>query len=366
MRRALLAVALFAAAGTPLAEQLPSTGNLLERYAKGDFAAFTPPRTSNDLDRFRQALEHDAEPWLERGDARNARRRHLVVASIALEAARASLDVDWSHGRRYIEFAAALLRRAPPDDGERLWHLAAVSLMQGAYDNELLLQQQKLTWPRFSEEPRFLLALAVVLESSTWPDPDRAEEWHDNDAELKEAAERNTLRRSARQPPDRELRDQALEYERRLRMRQAIEALEDLSNAESIRAEALLRLGYLHLRLRRVEVAIEQFDEVLDITEEPFLAYLAHFLRGTGEEQAGDRANAAESYRAALQLAPRAQSASLALASLLFLGDERDEAAQLIDSAIAMPLADDPWRAYQSGDYRFWNERLAALREALR
>lgn len=367
MRPALVALALlWWATSAAASEQLPSTGDLFDRYARGDFSAFAVPRTPNDLDRFRQALVHDAESWLRRGDARTLRRRQLIAATIALEAAHASIDVSWGQGRQFIEWGATLLRKGPPDEGERRWHLAALAVIQGAYDNELLVQQQKLAWPRFQDEPRFLLALVALLESSTWPDPDRSEPWEDNDAELEKAFEIDTARRTMRQPPQRELRDKSNEYQRRARMRQAIEALEDLSNAEPIRAEALLRLGYLHLRLRHAEIAAEQFDEVLEITKDPFLLYLAHFFSGTVREQQGDRANAIAEYRAALAAIPRAQSATSALASLLFLGEGRLEATRLIDAAIAVPVAADPWRAYQSGDFRFWNERLLRLREFLK
>jgi tetratricopeptide (TPR) repeat protein len=226
--------------------------------------------------------------------------------------------------------------------------------------------QQKVAWPRFQEEPRFLLALAIALEASTWPDPDRGEPWDDDESELRRAAEQNEMRRRLRQRPDFNLRAKAAEFERRERMFRVIEALEDLSNAESIRAEALVRLGYLHLRLKRVEIAIEQFEDVVEMTEDPFVLYLAHFLEGHALEQAGDRANAIESYRRALEVVPRAQSASLALAALLFLNDERREAADLVAAALETPLAADPWRAYQSGEFRFWDERFTALREVLR
>lgn len=348
------------------AEQLPSTGNLLERYSRGDFAAFTPPRTPVDVERFRQALEHDAASWLRGGDARTQRRRHLTAATIALEAAHASLDLSWAQGRQLIEWGSALLRKAPPDEAERRWHLAALSVIQGAYDNELLVKQQKLAWPRFEGEPRFLLALMVMVEGDTWPDPDRGQPWDSDEAGLEAAHEMDAARRARRQASQPDLREKANEYERRTRMRRTIELLEDLSNAEAIRPETVLRLGHLHLRLQHVEIALEQFDEVLAMTDDPFLVYLAHFLGGRAREQQGDQANAMASYRAALNIIPRAQSASLALSSLLFVANARDEAARLIDAAITVPVAEDPWRAYQAGDFRFWAERIASLREAFR
>jgi tetratricopeptide (TPR) repeat protein len=110
---------------------------------------------------------------------------------------------------------------------------------------------------------------------------------------------------------------------------------------------------------------VEQFEDVLTLTQDPVLLYLAHFLTGQAHEQDGDRANAITAYRAALEALPGTPSASVALASLLFLGGDRDEAPPLIDAAVSKPAIVDPWRDYQSGDFRFWNARFAALRKAL-
>ncbi len=361
---ALVASALVAA--TAEARQLPSTGDLLDRYAKGDFSALTIPRSANDLGRFRQALEREAEAWLRRSDARTLRQRQLLAATIALETARAGLDLDWGEGRRLIEWGAELLRKSPADEPERLWHLAALALIQGAFDNELLVKLQKTTWPRFEREARFPLALVVMVEGNTWPDPDRGEPWDDNEAALADAYQMNQARQKGVQASRTDLRAKAYEYERRTRMRTAISVLEDLSNAEEIRAEALLRLGFLHMRLQRFEIAMEQFEEVVTLTEDPFLLYIAQLLTGMGHERLGDRANAVVAYRAALEAMPRAQAASFALASLLFLGDERDEAVEIIDAAIGGAAADDPWRTYQTGDFRFWKERIDALKQVLK
>jgi tetratricopeptide (TPR) repeat protein len=346
------------------AAQLPSTGDLLERYARGDFTALIVPKTANDLGRLRQALERDAEGWVKRGDAKTQRKRQLVAATVALELAHASLKLDWGEGRRLMDWAIDLLVRGPADDSERLWHLAAISLLHAANDNQSLVKQQKQAWPRFNNEPRFLLGLIISLENDTWPDPDRTDEWDDDDAGLEEANRILQARRGERTLPG--LREKAYEYQRRSRMRTAITLLEDLSNQEETRAEVLLRLGFLHMRLRHEEIALEQFDEVLTLSDEPFVQYLANLLAGTLKEQAGDRANAISAYRAALAIVPRAQSASFALATLLFNGGEREEAAQIIDAAISGPPVPDPWRTYQAGDYRFWDARIGALREVLK
>jgi tetratricopeptide (TPR) repeat protein len=345
--------------------QVPSTTGLLDRYARGDYTALTVPRSALDLQRMRQGLVHDAEPWIRDGRASETRRRQLVAATVALELARAGFDVDWGEGRQLIEWGSGLLRKGTADETERLWHLAALSLIHGAYDYELQVKQQKEAWRRFDTEPRFFLAVVLMLESETWPDPDRGEPWDANDAALEQAAESVAARRTTRQPIPSDVREKAMEYQRRAKMRSVIELLEDLSNEEAIRADALLRLGFLHLRLRHAEIAVEQFEDVLALTQDPVLLYLAHFLTGQAHEQDGDRANAIAAYRAALEALPSTPSASVAIASLLFLAGNRDEAASLIDAAVKKPAALDPWRDYQSGDFRFWSARFDALRKAL-
>lgn len=340
--------------------------NLLDRYARGDHDLLGPYRSPQELERLRQRLSREAETWIRRGATEMRRQRQLAAAAFALEAAHRSLDIDWGQGRQFVEWGSALLRKAPPDEPERLWHLAAVSLIQGAFDNALLVDQQKQAWPRFADEPRLLLALVIMLEGETWPDPDRGEPWNDDDAALEAAFQMNSARRGTGQALQADLRAKASEYQRRTRMRTAITLLEDLSNAVAIRAEAILRLGYLHLRLRRAEIALEQFEEVPTLTEEPFLLYLANFLAGVAHEEQADHGSAVTSYRAALHAVPRAQSASFALASLLFIGEGRDEAWRLVQAAVSPPVAEDPWRLYQSGGFRLWAERLSALRKAIR
>lgn len=353
---------------TPVAAQTPLTAvsELLDRYARGEPRVLAPFNTPAYLQHLREELSREAEAWIRRGGSAATRKRELVAATFALEAARASADVDWDDGKRLIQWGSALVRRAKmPDEPERLWHLAALSLIQGATANDLLVEQQKLAWMRFEAEPRFLLAMVVMLEGDTWPDPDRGEPWDANDAGLEDSFRMGEARRKSGQSSRVDIRSKSYEYQRRLKMRTAITLFEDLANLAEIRAEVLLRLGFLHFRLQHTEIALEQFEEVPTHTKDPFLLYLAQFLAGTVRERSGDRSNAITAYRAALTAMPRAQAASIALATLLFLGDDREEATRLAEAAVAPPLADDPWRTYQTGDHRFWAERLSALRKAI-
>jgi tetratricopeptide (TPR) repeat protein len=344
----------------------PAPKDLLDRYPS------PPPelsflKTERDFEQFREQYIREATAWMRAGDAASLRRREFVAATVGLEVAHAAFDVAWPQSRKLIEWGSELLRRPPkPDEGERLWHLAALPLIQGAFDYRLMIQQKDDVWlKRLPNEPRLLLALLVMLEGDTWPEPDRGVPWDTDEASLEKGHKMFQARRANRSGVTVDMRAKSFEYQRRASIRQVITLLEDLSNSVDIRADAILRLGVLHLRLRHPDVARDQFEDVLKLTGEPFLVYLAQFFRGATLEQDGDRAEAIRAYRAALAVMPRAQAASFALASLLFLQDQREEASAIIDAAIQLPTAPDPWRGYQSGDYRLWPERISELRKAL-
>jgi tetratricopeptide (TPR) repeat protein len=96
-------------------------------------------------------------------------------------------------------------------------------------------------------------------------------------------------------------------------------------------------LGLTYRRLARLELALLEWQEAERTTTTPFVQYLASFLAGQLLEQSGRADEAVLAYRRALGSVPRAQSASFALASLLFQGNMRDEALALVDAAL------DPW-----------------------
>jgi tetratricopeptide (TPR) repeat protein len=348
------------------AQTMPAVRDLLDAYPART-VDFSSLKSERDFEQFRERFVRDAETWIRGDDPAERRRRELVAAAVGLELARAAFDVAWPQGRHLVEWGSILLRRRiRPDEEERLWHLAALPLMQGAFDYRLLVAQKDDVWlKRFPNEPRLLFALVVLLEGDTWPDPDRSKPWEGDEGSLEASHKMYQARRLNRSGVTADLRAKSFEYQRRTNMRQVMTLLEDLSNSIELRADALLRLGVLHLRLRHADVARDQFEDVLRLTNEPFLAFLAHLFNGAAHEQDGNRGDAVRAYRAALGAMPRAQSASFALATLLFLQDERAEAARLVDAAIEVPIADDPWRQYQSGDFRLWPQRIRALRKAL-
>jgi tetratricopeptide (TPR) repeat protein len=129
-----------------------------------------------------------------------------------------------------------------------------------------------------------------------------------------------------------------------------------MSKDGAIGAEASLRLGSLRLRLKRYDDALGLFTHVETITRDPYLVYLAHYFSGQVFEAKHQIADAEREYRVALATVPRAESAAMALAAILFTSDRRSDATALVEASLAPNASPDPWRGYGSADERFWPE----------
>jgi hypothetical protein len=360
---ALLAVAMLCAPG--LAAQAPRAIDLLDRYLRGDFDAVVADfEKHTTFGWLLEQLEAEGPGWIGAGGPAARERRELAAATLALEAARVGQWTAWKHreeypgpdptfrwvdqnGRRYVpetlvwepparlvEWGCTLLREddRAPSPRERLWQLAALAVAQRSEDGEFLFSEQLNTrlsnpkaeidhlvhvMPRFPEEARFMLAVGTALE---WQVPDRA---------LKE--------------------------------------FERLRDHPDVGGEARLRLGALQLRQGRHDRAVETLDEVERRTRDPWLLYLARSFRGQALERRNRAADAERAYRDALTIVPAAQSASMALASLLARTDRRTEAGEVVRQMLdRRPPAADPWRSYVHADDRFWPVLIARLRAEIR
>jgi hypothetical protein len=79
------------------------------------------------------------------------------------------------------------------------------------------------------------------------------------------------------------------------------------------------------------------------------------------------RDEAAHAYRAALAVAPAAQSARVALMNTLLASGDRAGAAALAEEVeIETSTAIDPWWIYWQGQYRFFPAAMARVRELSR
>jgi hypothetical protein len=364
----LFAFALLAVPSRPFAVA-PSALALLDDYAQGHFAAVVSSLDDlKDFDGLLKQLEQDGPGWIDAAGPDDHARRELTAATVALEAARVDEWREWKlvqHGAwpldtlywkpppLLITWGAGLFLRsaapkAPPPI-ERWWQLAAVAVAERAEDFEFLIGSpfENRSNPgdeiayltplvaRFPKEPRFVLAQAMAFEWRTWPG-----------------------RRSRGGPAQGGAGAPG--------MKDAQQAFDALTKDDVVGGEAMVRLGELRLRTGAVDDALKLFDRAESATRDPYVIYLARFLKGQALERQKHPADAVWAYRGALAAVPRAQSASMALAAQLFLTDERAEAAAVLNANLSdgrQPV--DPWRALADGDDRFWPELIARLRSAI-
>ena len=369
-----VAVVLCGIAGGRARAQAPSVTTSLDGYLAGDFdRVLAEVAAKKDYDGLLKELEHGGASWVDAGKPADRPRRELAAATFALEASRLAYDtMDWKWVQepnltaptgapvlagipaqtyqpppalwwkapaKLLEWGCALLRREPtPSASERLWQLAAVASADRVGDFEFLIgspfevrgnpkdefEHLNHVIKRFPTENRFALAQAVALEWLTWPP-----RWQ---AQFRRARPNIVF-----QSP-------------------AINAFDHMSKDEAIGAEASLRLGSLRLRMKRYDDALALFAHVETITRDPYLVYLAHYFRGQAFEAKHELVDAEREYRASIATVPRAESATLALAAILFTSDRRADATALVEASMAPDAPPDPWRGYGSADERFWPE----------
>jgi tetratricopeptide (TPR) repeat protein len=147
---------------------------------------------------------------------------------------------------------------------------------------------------------------------------------------------------------------------------EVVDAFQPLTDHEGIGGEASMRLGQAYARLARPEQALDVFARVVQRGGTRYEVYLAQLFRGAVLERLGRHADALDAFRGALRAVPRAQSASFALAPLLFQSGGRAEAAEVIEAAVRAPLVVDPLDWYFAGDPQAAVLELARLRQVLR
>jgi tetratricopeptide (TPR) repeat protein len=281
----------------------------------------------------------------------------------------------WGELRPMVEWACALLRQsAVPMPFEREWFLASVQLFRDFGDADVRpvigagVQREYGQAPghlghshaRFAGEPWFRLIVAerqtnqlagVIRARRELSEPEYDKiEWLRTNRDLQSAA-----------------KDRSVEYAYLADLRRARQDLLPLAAAPTVRARVHLNLGGIALSFSQRDLARRHFDEVAPSTPNRCLAYLGHLLRGRVDELTGSPKEAERSFRAALNLVPRAQSATLALGALLWLDDRQAEATAIVEDAFSgSSVADDPWTAFQKGGHcTEWHQFIANLRVGL-
>ena len=355
------------AAVIAIAAQAPPSVNLislLDTYHAGSHdQAVSRAAAVKDLGPLRLPFVQQTPGWVAGDPARRA-----SVAAFIAELAAARLEDDWGRLSDLIEWTCAqLLRTAgPPTEFERRWHMATTALAGRARVRVWLLgpyarlpHQKPLKRPPSKEDPPSPLHLMHALER--FPDDPhfqlaRIVAWTwGRDSEPMRNMRADWQRNIDRWGPS---RPSQLE---------AITAFEPLTRVPEIAAEAWIRTGLIYVTVSDHAAALAAFANAQPLARTPQLKYLAHFLAGRSLEVLQKPDEAMAQYRRALEEVPSAESATIALASLLFLrGDSEPSIAMIEKRFAASDPATDPGRLIGYGAYLHWPEIKAAMRAELK
>jgi tetratricopeptide (TPR) repeat protein len=307
-----------------------SAADLLEYYEAGEFDAVHDALTKaarGDLGVVVDALRKGGDAWIDADGPNGRARRRRIAAAFAIEAAAASLDSGWARSRELIDWGAAALAREPAGDTERLFHLAALALCEGARDPVYLDTQLSRMQRRVPGEARVALGRAFASEIVFW--------------------------------------DEDMAYWGRADTRRAARPLLAALALPAARDEALLRLAYFSLYAGRPQEALDDLKQIAASTDAGH-AYLAALFAGWAHEALRQWPEAAAALRVAHGLVPGSRVAAMHLATALASIGEGDEAARLASRALqAPPDPADPWREYAYGDLRRYPSLVAQLRRTL-
>jgi len=379
-----LVLAACLAAVRPAAQKTPTTLELLDRYAKGEFAEVEARLAA--LEKFgglvKDLKRDDVKTWLDAGGPADRDRRELAAATFALEAARADEWREWKWIQRQsngplpvlywqappllIEWGCELLRqRVEPLPIERIWQLAAMAVAQRGEDTQFLIGFTEVSGP-----PPPAAAPAApgqpAVGAGGVPVPSTLQERFPDEV-LNVGKEIGHLNHVAERFPreKRFMLGQALARERP-EPAGALKVYASLLTDLDVGGEAALRMGALYLRRGDEPSAIERFDLVERVTRNPDLIYLARLYRGQALLRSKKQGDAMAAFRAALVVRPASQSASVALAALLAKADRHAEAQVLMKAVLdAGPNHTDPNIEYMHGDDRFWPYLLTTLRREI-
>ena len=359
-----------------------------DKYAGGDVTA-VPEFARIAGEKQVKTIEDQGARWINANPTAHARRR-LAAAAFVLEVAREWQGTqNWYLGRRLISWACHEFgaTKAPPERGEQIWYLASVALIGGAedwwfligrsafadtkkqgkapVDDEIFRGHLAHALARFPNDPRFVLAGAVSIESLSWEvgglgrDPNQrgiiageiareslgtaVQDW-DGSSQAAKARKGQTTG-----PGVTEVQRVAMRYA-------------SLANQPPVAAEAHIRAGLVSYRISDNDQALGHLLQVPQLTEDPFLVHLSRLIEGVVRERQGRDDEAVAAYRAALQAVPRAQTASTMLAARLIKMGRLTEAATVAEEFFSGPTVVDPWRLYRLGDFRSWPSLMQQLR----
>jgi VWFA-related protein len=315
---------------------MPTTfDEFVDAYTRSDYTPVARAlRSWPDPSALIRRLDEGGNPWPA------APRREAVFALELTEAGMFSKQpVAHEYARRLLNRFHRLLRHPFEADAfERDWLWAEITILEGTIRPLVTQSFINYALERFPDDPRFLLAKAIATDQM-FPFI-------------------GAVPTAAQSPSGTATAEHVAKV--------TAQYLAVMKFPETT-PEAHVRLGWFLHRVGRDDEALEQLDAVQDASSpDRALRYLRQLFRGHVLVGLGRDNDAIAAYRAALALWPDAQSPQVSLMNSLLKVGNRAEADELAEGIQTAPMGTDPWFSYWLGDYRFFPNAMARLREQIR
>ncbi len=303
--------------------------DLAASFERGDDAAIGRVRPA-DLDRLIDAMREGEAIWPS---------RPKMEALFALELARAGLDHGTAGAQadalRLLELHMRLIRQPLGADGfECHWYWTTTAMLEGLQRPAVALPFVQRALVRCPADSRLRLALGMVTD----------QRW------IGSTVGRAGASIAVVPPPA-------------AHAREVLERYEAARGTNAAGDEAAIREAWFLYRTGQLDRALSVLGPAPGDNKE--LRYLHALMRGHILRNLKREDEAAAAYGAALDAWPGAQSARVALMTLLVQQGKREAAADLA-GAVETADALDPWWFYWQGDYRAFPAILGRLRELAR
>ncbi len=297
----------------------PDVQALADAYDRGSYDAVQRSLAeSNNLANVIRSFRLSDTPW-----PYDPKRTAVFALEMAFAGLRSDNTVAREEGGRLLgEYHARVRQPLGADEFECWWFLTEASALEGLFLPESAILFIPRALQRCPASPRLHLAYAFVSE----------QQWLRGGLTAAQEAEVVSRYESAMKFPETE-------------------------------TEARVRAARFLYGLGNHERALSLLNESTRISADKELRYFADLVRGQTLRALGRHDEAAAAFRRALETWPGAQSARVALMTLLVNRGNHQEAAALAEAAQTASDEDfDPWWTYWLGDFRAYAAILEKLR----
>ena len=317
-----------------LASPTAPVADSLSRYSVAPSETARGVADTQSLSALNSALRREGTEWMLAKGAAEANRRRLIAATFALDVAGAGLETQAANVPPLVEWACEQIRRRPPSEAERSWHVASLALLEGTGSLQAVETHLAHASARFRDEP-------------AWQ---RARVW---------LADSRTLNVHPRQP---------LPAPRIAFPSSLASEYESLAAVPEFAGDAWLRIGFLHFLAGQYADARHAFTSAqLADTANARTRYLTQLFIGWMFEREQKHTEAVGAFRAALTAEPRGRTAAAWLAARYAIAGRAADAETVAAESLSNDAdGDDPWRTFYRGDWTRWPQLIAASRAALK